>query len=136
MEKVGRYEVLRQVGDKGGMAEVFLAWEPDRERDVALKRMDFNSAEPALAARFVREASFAEWLDHPNIVTVYELFEHEGVPYIVMEYLDRGSLRARVRTLTQPQIFGVLEGVLAGLSHAHQAGVVHRDLKPENLMIG
>ena len=132
---VGRYQVLRRVGDRGGMAEVYLAYEPDRERDVALKQMDFRSTDPQLAERFLRESRIVGALDHPNIVAVYELFEHEGVPYIAMEYLEHGSLRARLRTLTPPQQFGVLEGVLAGLWHAHEAGVVHRDLKPENLLI-
>ena len=74
-------------------------------------------------------------LSHPNIVTVHDYFEHDGTPYIAMEYVERGSLRPWVGNLTLAQISGVLEGLLAGLAQAEQHGVVHRDLKPENLMV-
>ena len=68
-------------------------------------------------------------------MTVLDFFEHEGTPYIAMEYVPRGSLRPWVGRLCLAQIGGVLESVLAGLAHAHAHGVVHRDLKPENLMV-
>jgi hypothetical protein len=68
-------------------------------------------------------------------VTVHEYFEHEGTAFIAMEYFERGSLRGVVSNLTLPQVAGVLEGVLAGLGHAHARGIVHRDLKPENVMV-
>ena len=74
-------------------------------------------------------------LNHPNIVTVLDFFEHDGVPHIAMEYLERGSLRASIGALTRPQALGVLEGVLAGLAHAHDEGIVHRDIKPENILV-
>jgi serine/threonine protein kinase len=65
---------------------------------------------------------------------VHEYFEHGGVPFIAMEFLPRGPLRPLVGTLTDPQVVGVLDGILAGLAHAHEHGIVHRDLKPENVM--
>ena len=74
-------------------------------------------------------------LSHPNIVTVHDYFEHDGTPYIAMEYVERGSLRPYVGQADLAQIGGVLEGLLAGLAHAEQHGIVHRDLKPENLMV-
>ena len=74
-------------------------------------------------------------LDHPNIVTVFDFFEHDGVPYIAMEYLPRGTLRPWIGQLIATQIFGVLEGVLAALAHAEAHGVAHRDLKPENVLV-
>ena len=74
-------------------------------------------------------------MSHPNIVTVYDFFEHEGVPYIAMEYVHGGVAAALVGALSLPQVAGVMEGVLAGLAHAERRGVVHRDLKPENLLI-
>jgi DNA helicase-2/ATP-dependent DNA helicase PcrA len=74
-------------------------------------------------------------LSHPNIVTVHDYFEHDGTPYIAMEYVERGSLRPYVGRMTFAQIGGVLEGLLAGLTHAESHGIVHRDLKPENLMV-
>jgi hypothetical protein len=135
LKKVGRYEVIREVG-RGGMAVVYLARQTDLDRDVALKELGaFHAADPAFAERFLRESRVAGSLSHPNIVTVHDYFEHERIPFISMEYLERGSLRPFVGRLTLEQIAGVLESVLAALAHAEIRGIVHRDLKPENLMV-
>jgi predicted Ser/Thr protein kinase len=133
-ENVGSYEVVRVLA-RGGMAVVYLARQPTLDRDVALKRLHLESSDPTLAERFVREARLAAGLDHPNVVTLYDFFEHAGVPYIAMEYVGGGSLRRLVGKLGLPQVFGVLEGILAGLGHAEVRGIVHRDLKPENVLI-
>jgi hypothetical protein len=131
----GRFEILRQVGH-GGMAVVYLARQRDLDRFVALKELRLMTApDPTLAQRFLREAQMAGSLSHPNIVTVHEHFEHDGTPYIAMEYLERGSLRPYIGRMTMAQIAGVLEGVLAGLDHASHHEIIHRDLKPENLMV-
>src|SRR5262249_40655157 len=66
---------------------------------------------------------------------VHDYFDHDGTPYIAMEYVERGSLRPYVGQMSLPQVGGVLEGLLAGLTHAESHGIVHRDLKPENLMV-
>jgi len=133
--RVGRYVILREIG-RGGMSVVYLARQTDLERNVALKELaTFYSADPAFAERFVRESRIAGAFSHPNIVTVHDYFEHEGTPYIAMEYLERGSLRPLIGRLSLPQVVGVLEGLLAALSHAEAQGIVHRDLKPENLMV-
>jgi hypothetical protein len=117
------------------MATVYLARQETLDRDVALKELStFHASEPDMAARFLRESQLAGSLNHPNIVTVHEYFEHGGVPYIAMEYLERGSLRPYVGHLSFAQLVGVMEGVLAGLAHAETVGIVHRDMKPENLM--
>jgi serine/threonine protein kinase len=135
LRKVGRYDVLREVG-RGGMATVYLARQSDLDRDVALKELAVERVPDAsFVERFLRESRLAGRLTHPNIVTVYEYFEHDGIPYIAMEYLERGSLRRFAGTLTLAQIAGVLEGLLAGLEHAAGLGIVHRDLKPENVMV-
>src|SRR5262249_9014083 len=106
------------------------------DRDVALKELSsFHASTPEAAERFVRESQLAGSLNHPNIVTVYEYFEEDGIPYIAMEYVPRGSLRQYVGHLTLAQLAGVMEGLLAGLAHAEGYGIVHRDLKPENLMV-
>jgi serine/threonine protein kinase len=132
---VGRYVIVREIG-RGGMAVVYLAQQPDLGREVALKELAaFHALDPAIAERFSREARVVGSLNHANVATVFESFEHEGAPFIAMEYLERGSLRPLVRSLSPAQMLGVLEGVLAGLAHAHAHGVVHRDLKPENVLI-
>ena len=135
MKTVGRYELLREVG-RGGMALVYLARQTDLDRFVALKELGaFHASDPSFAHRFLRESRVAGSLSHPNIVTVHDYFEHDGTPYIAMEYVERGSLRPYVGRMNLAQIGGVLEGLLAGLTHAEAQGIVHRDLKPENLMV-
>ena len=132
---VGRYGILRELG-RGGMAVVYLARQEDLDRLVALKELAaFHAPNADFARRFVRESRLASSLVHPNVITVFDYFEHDGTPYIAMEYVDRGTLRPYVGRMTLPQIGGVLEGLLAGLAEAEQHGIVHRDLKPENLMI-
>ena len=113
---------------------VYLARQAALDREVALKRLDFDR-DALLAQRFVREARLAAALDHPNVVTVFDFFEYDGVPYIAMEYVAGGSLRPFVGRLALPQVFRVLEGVLTGLGHAEERGVAHRDLKPENILL-
>jgi hypothetical protein len=135
LKTVGRYEILREVG-RGGMAMVYLARQTDLDRFVALKELAaFHASDAAFAQRFLRESRVAGSLSHPNIVTVHDYFEHDGTPYIAMEYVERGSLRPFVGEMSTAQIGGVLEGLLAGLAQAEQHGIVHRDLKPENLMV-
>ncbi|MDX6520617.1 MAG: eukaryotic-like serine/threonine-protein kinase, partial [Gaiellales bacterium] len=133
--KVGRFRILHELG-RGGMATVYLAEQTDLGRRVALKELSsFHARDESLAARFLREAQLSGSLTHPNIVTVHEYLVNDGVPYIAMEYCQRGSLRSSIGQLTLAQSAGVLEGVLAGLALAESRGIVHRDLKPENLMV-
>jgi tRNA A-37 threonylcarbamoyl transferase component Bud32 len=135
LRRVGRYELVREVG-RGATAIVHLARQTDLDRYVALKELArFHAADPAFLERFLRESRLAGSLNHPNIVTVHEYFEHDGTAFIAMEYLERGSLRPLIGTLTVAQVAGVLDGLLAGLAHAESRGIVHRDLKPENVMV-
>jgi serine/threonine protein kinase len=134
-ERVGPYEIVSQIG-RGGMAVVYLARQPALGRRVALKELaPFQVRDESLARRFLREAHVAASLNHPNIVTVYDFLEQDGVPYIAMEYLDGGSLRQWVGRMSRAQTAGALEGLLAALSHAESMGIVHRDVKPENLLV-
>ncbi|MEO8687794.1 MAG: protein kinase, partial [Solirubrobacteraceae bacterium] len=133
--RIGPYDVVREIG-RGGMAVVYLARQPVLGRSVALKELaPFHVRDESLARRFIREARVAGSLNHPNVVTVYDFIEHEGTPYIAMEYLDRGSLRPSVGRMSPAQIGGVLEGLLAALTHAESMKIVHRDVKPENLLV-
>jgi len=113
-QRIGAYEIVRMLA-RGGMAVVYLVHQPALDRDVVLKRLDLERDDPTLAQRFVREARLAAALDHPNVVTLFDFFEDDGVPYIAMEYVAGGSLRSLVGTLELPQVLGVLEGTLAGL---------------------
>ena len=103
---------------------VYLARQLDLDRLVALKELAaFHAAsDPSFAQRFVRESRLAGSLVHPNVITVFDYFEHDGTPYIAMEYVERGSLRPYVGRMTLAQIGGVLEGLLAGLGAAEQHG--------------
>jgi serine/threonine protein kinase len=131
----GRYEIHRLLG-RGGMASVHLARQPALDREVALKELHSDHVrDAAFAHRFLNESRVAGALNHPSIVSVIEYFEHEGVPFIAMEYLERGSLRPLVGTLSLPQVTGVLGSVLGGLAEAAAQGIVHRDLKPENVLV-
>ena len=92
------------------MAVVYLAEQSDLGRRVALKELStFDAADPSWARRFVSESRIAGSLGHPNIVTVHDYFEHEGTPYIAMEYMEQGSLRPYVGKLSLGQIGGMLE---------------------------
>jgi len=97
---VGRYEIVRQLG-RGGMATVHLARQRALDREVALKELHpAHAADAAFARRFLQESRVGGALNHPSVVSVIEYFQHDGAPFIAMEYLERGSLRALVGRLT------------------------------------
>ncbi|HVI36210.1 MAG TPA: serine/threonine-protein kinase, partial [Gaiellales bacterium] len=135
----GRYTLDRALGS-GGMAIVYLAHDRELGRVVAVKRLADNlSHDPSFRDRFLREAQLAAPLSHPNVVRVYD-FGHDpdGRPFIVMEYVEGGSLAealARDGALTPARVVAVARDCCAGLAYAHGAGLVHRDLKPQNLML-
>src|SRR6185437_8147212 len=113
LKRVGRYELLKEIG-RGGMATVYLARQTDLDRFVALKELaSLHSSDEAFAERFLRESRMAGSLSHPNIVTVHDYFEHDGTPYISMEYLARGSLRPLVGRLSSAEAVGVVVGLLS-----------------------
>jgi serine/threonine protein kinase len=135
MRRVGRYDVTGVVGH-GGAAVVYVALQRALNRRVALKELaPCYAADRSFAARFVEESRLVAAINHPSIVTVHEYFEEGGSPYIAMEYMQRGSLRALVGRLSLAAIIGVLENVLEGLDQCERLGIVHRDLKPENLLV-
>jgi serine/threonine protein kinase len=133
--RIDSYELVSVIG-QGGMAVVYRARQLGLERDVAVKEMRRSDDTPAESVeRFLRETRIAGSLAHPNIVITFDAFQHGETPFIVMEYLPRGSLRPVVPRLSDIQAFGVLRDLLTGLEYAHSSGVIHRDLKPENLLV-
>ncbi len=135
--RIGAYEVRELLG-LGGMGEVYRAHDPRLGRDVALKVLVAGEARhPSYVARFQREARAASALSHPNILTVYEIGEEEGRPFIAMELVEGSSLEKLVRSgpVAWRRALEIAVQVADGLARAHEAGIVHRDLKPENVML-
>jgi serine/threonine-protein kinase len=128
----GRYRLERRLS-KTSMADVWLADDGELDRRVVVKLL----APDADVPRFEREARAAATLAHPNIVQVFDFGEHEGRPYMVLEYLPGGTLAERLTetaALRDEETRHVASGIAAGLAFAHQHGVVHRDLKPSNVL--
>jgi tRNA A-37 threonylcarbamoyl transferase component Bud32/tetratricopeptide (TPR) repeat protein len=137
--RIGKYNIIKPLG-KGAMGIVYLAHDTILERDVALKVMVASIADdPELKQRFEREAKAVARMTHPNVVNVFDLGSHtDGSPFIAMELLKGMDLQKAVRTpppMTLDRKVNIIVQVLAGLAHAHQAGIVHRDIKPANIFI-
>src|ERR1700758_895977 len=136
--KIGKYDVIDVIG-RGGMGIVYKATDPFLDRLVAIKMMTGGySDNPDLLKRFFREAQSTGSLQHPNIVTVFELGDHEGNPYLVMEYLEGESLDSIITSHQQLSLLEKINFIIEvchGLSHAHRRGIVHRDIKPANIMV-
>jgi serine/threonine protein kinase/Tol biopolymer transport system component len=136
-QRLGSYEVLAPLG-AGGMGEVYRARDTRLGREVAIKVLPTELAGDAdRLKRFEREARAASSLNHPNIVTVHEVGETGGAPYLVMELVEGKTLRELLAAggLPARRVLEVAAQVAGGLAKAHEAGLVHRDLKPENLMV-
>ena len=135
--RFGHYELLSRIG-AGGMGEVFRARDLDLQRDVAIKFLPAEYATDAdRLARFAQEARAASALNHPNIVTIHEIGQAFGQPYIVMELVEGLTLHDMIgRGRIEPKrAIDLAAQIAEGLSKAHGAGIVHRDLKPENVMV-
>jgi predicted Ser/Thr protein kinase len=137
----GRYRVLREVGS-GAMGVVYLARDDKIGRNVAIKVLRIESGLPGqdkeqIADRFEREARAAGMLSHPNIVTVHDVGEEAGTPYIAMEYLEGATLTeiSSEGPLSIKQASEIVAQVLSALSYAHAHDVVHRDIKPDNIFM-
>ncbi len=143
MDKIGKYTVSSEIG-RGGMGIVYRALDPYIGRTVAVKtvRLDLlrqETGKDEALKRFLREAQAAGNLSHPNIVTIYEVGEHEGLIYIAMEHIEGASLEAMLqqgRKFSLEEIVRLVAQVSAALDYAHGKGIVHRDIKPANILVG
>ncbi|MFN2499539.1 MAG: protein kinase [Pyrinomonadaceae bacterium] len=135
-KRLGRYEISSLLG-AGGMGEVYLAQDTQLRRSVALKLLpqEFTHNQERLA-RFKQEAFAASALNHPNILTIYEIGSEDNVHFIATEFIDGISLRERMKqSLTIDQVLDMGGQIASALAAAHAVGIVHRDIKPENVMV-
>ena len=134
---VADYRLLEELG-RGGMSVVYKAQQAHPERVVALKMILAGShTEPSRRARFLAEADAIARLQHPRIVQIYESGEHDGLPFLALEFMEGGSLARRLGGRPQPprEAAGLLEALAMAVDYAHSQGVVHRDLKPANVLL-
>ncbi len=139
LPQLGRYELIRLLG-KGAMGAVYLASDPTIRRQVAIKTLplqELGDNRDDMRERFLLEAETAGKLQHPNIVSVYDVGEEGDLAYIAMDYVPGGTLADWTdedQLLELSTLYALMEQVCAGLSYAHEQGVVHRDIKPGNIL--
>jgi len=136
-QTIGKYQIQRLL-KRGGMGLLYLGYDPELERQVAIKVIRTDRELDHVRERFVREAKAVARLRHPNIVTIFEFGTHDGVPFIVMEYIPGQNLSEFIRRNRHEPValrLRPIDGACAGLALAHRAHIVHRDVKPANLMV-
>ena len=142
VEKVGKYQILGILG-KGGMGIVYKGLDPDIEREVAVKTIRFDTlvdgpVKEEMLTRVIREAKAAGRLNHPNIITIYDVIRERDLTFIVMQYVDGQTLQSLIesgKTFSPQDVLGILKPVAEALDYAHENGIVHRDIKPANILI-
>lgn len=137
MTRLGPYELLEEVG-KGGMATVYRAYQASVDRHVAVKVIHKNiMGDEVTLERFRREARLIARLEHPHIMPVYDYDGTNDPPYIVMRYIDSGTLKDVMSRQRLPlaEIGFLLRQTAAALDYAHEQGIIHRDIKPSNIML-
>jgi eukaryotic-like serine/threonine-protein kinase len=135
--RLGPYEIVSRLG-AGAMGEVYCAKHVKLQRRAAIKILSTEfAADPERLKRFETEARAASALNHPNIVAIYDIDDHEGIPYIAMELVEGQTLRDRLNAgrLDTRDTLAIATQIAEGLAAAHDAGIFHRDLKPENVMV-
>jgi DNA helicase II / ATP-dependent DNA helicase PcrA len=137
VQSIAHYRIVEPIG-AGGMGAVYKAYDNKLQRIVAIKLLppEYVSQQDR-RRRFFQEARAASALNHPHILTIYEVGEDEGSPYIAMEYIEGETLRQKIKNkrLEVKEILDIAIQIAAGLARAHKLGIIHRDLKPENLML-
>jgi serine/threonine protein kinase len=137
-KSLGQFRIVERIG-AGGMATVFKAYQPVLDRYVAVKVLpDYHARDPVFKERFLREARAAARLDHPNIVQIHLFGEEDNITYIVMQYVDGGTLKDKLRQSGALSVAESLKFVIQaaeGLGAAHEHGIIHRDVKPANMLL-
>jgi serine/threonine protein kinase len=134
-KELASYKIEKLLG-AGGMGEVYLARDSKLDRLVALKILPWHFvADQERSTRFQREARALSSLNHPNLITVYEVGEADGLHFIAMEHVEGQTLSSQRERLDLRELLATVAQVAEALSAAHQAGIVHRDIKPENVMV-
>jgi serine/threonine protein kinase len=135
-KSLGQFRVVERIGS-GGMAAVFKAYQPTLDRYVAIKVLPaYHARDPIFVKRFEQEARAVAKLAHPNIVQIHDFGEHEQITYIVMEFVDGGTLKDRLKkALPVAEAADYIIQAAEGLECAHRNGIVHRDVKPANMLL-
>src|SRR3989441_1656548 len=136
-KSLGQFRIVERIG-AGGMATVFKAYQPTLDRYVAVKVLPaYHARDPIFVKRFTQEARSVAKLAHPNIVQIHDFGEQDNITFIVMEYVESGTLKDRLkeRPLTVPEAVDFVIQAAEGLGCAHSNGIIHRDVKPANMLL-
>jgi serine/threonine protein kinase len=136
-DTIGRFEIRRELG-RGSQSVVYLAWDPQLQREVAIKTLHFSEADPALSAVLLAEARTVSKFHHPNVVPIHDVGEQGRDVYLVFEYVEGGSLHDALRSggpMPPARAAHLMRQVADALAQAHALGIIHRDLKPSNILL-
>ncbi|NBD36680.1 MAG: protein kinase, partial [Chloroflexi bacterium] len=135
----GQYKILAPIGE-GGMGVVYRALDVELKREVAVKVLPLDLArDREFVARFMREAETAAGLDHPNIVTIYNVGHQDGIYYLAMQLLSGQALNQMLRQgepLSPSRVVHIIKQLASAVDYAHERDIIHRDIKPANIMVG
>lgn len=137
MKKIGRFDIRHELG-RGAQSVVYLGYDPQLQREIAIKTLHFTRSDPGQNATLLSEARMVSNLRHPNIVPIFEAGEEGGDLYLVFEYVPGKNLAEFLRdsgALSPVKAVTLIRPILDAIGAAHAQGIVHRDLKPSNILL-